>query len=123
MLSDHKIHARSIFDAFVQLIQEKCKYEPGEQDVIVMEHKYLVQYPDRKVLYRSKLVEHGIVSEVSAMSRLVSQPAALGAQWLATHQHEAGLMMPIEEGFSEEILSRLERDYNVRFDESEEIVE
>lgn len=115
-------NANSIFDAFVHLIQEKCKYADGEQDVIVMEHKYLVEYPDKKVLYRSKLIEYGIVSELSCMSRLVSLPVALGAHWLVTHAHSPGLMYPMEEGFSEEILSRLETEYNVKFEESEEIL-
>ncbi|CAG9311574.1 unnamed protein product [Blepharisma stoltei] len=123
MLSTAPIrNAKSIFDAFVQLMQEKCKYEPGEEDLVIMEHRYIAQYSDRKVLYKSKLIERGVVSELSCMSRLVSLPASLGAFWLATHQHAPGLMYPMEEGFSEEILSSLERDFNVKFEETEEII-
>lgn len=123
LLSETIVKGRSIFDAYVNLVQKSLEYSPGEEDCVIMEHKYLVQYNDKQVRYRSLLVEHGVPNGgVSAISRLVSIPAALAMDWICNNSHSSGFMFPMEEKFCSDILQRLECDYNVKFQESEEIV-
>jgi saccharopine dehydrogenase (NADP+, L-glutamate forming) len=123
MLSSSTVHGQNIFDAFVNLVQKKLEYNPGERDCVVMEHKFLVQLNDTKVLYKSRLVEYGVPNGgTSAVSKLVSVPAALAADWVCSNSHAPGFMYPMELDFCNDILKRLETEYNIKFEELEDII-
>ena len=88
-----------------------------------MEHKYLVDYEDRSVGYRSRIIEYGVPNGgVSAISRLVSVPAALAADWLCNNPHSPGFMYPMESQFCSDVFDKLEKEYNLKFEEFEEII-
>ena len=123
LLSETQVRGRSVFDAFVNLVQRALEYQPGERDCVIMEHKYLVEYSDRQVRYRSLLVEYGVPNGgTSAISRLVSVPTALATDWVCRNPHQPGFMLPMEPQFCRDVLSKLEHDYRVKFQESEEVV-
>ena len=86
-----------------------------------MEHKFLVEFNDKRVRYRSKLIEYGVPNGgTSAISRLVSVPTALATDWVVKNKHDSGFMYPMEIQFCNDILKRLETEYNVVFEETEE---
>ena len=124
LFSDKLVQGRSIFDAFVNLVQTSLEYLPGERDCVVMEHKFLVQFESgEKKLIRSRLVEYGVPNGgTSAISRLVSIPTALAVDWICNNFHEPGFMYPMEEKFSKDVLSRLEKEFSVKFVEEVESV-
>lgn len=123
LFSDKPVAGRSVFDAYVNLVQDGLAYKPGERDCVVMEHRFLVQLEGSLVLYKSRLVDYGVPNGgTSAVSRLVSVPTALAADWICTHSHKAGFMFPMEEQFARDVLSRLEQEFNVKFVEEEEVI-
>lgn len=124
LFSDKIVQGKSIFDAFVNLVHTSLEYLPGERDCVVMEHKFLVQFESgEKKLIRSRLVEYGVPNGgTSAISRLVSIPTALAADWICNNFHEPGFMYPMEEKFSKDVLRRLENEFSVKFVEDVESV-
>lgn len=124
LFSDKLVVGRSIFDAFVNLVQKSLEYLPGERDCVVMEHRFLVEFENGdKKLYRSRLVEFGVPNGgTSAISRLVSIPTALAADWICNNCHEPGFMYPMEQKFSKDVLGRLENEFSVKFVEEVESV-
>ena len=123
LFSDKIVSGRSIFDAYVNLVQDGLAYRPGERDCVVMEHRFVVQLEGKVVLYKSRLVDYGVPNGgTSAVSRLVSVPTALAADWICNHSHKPGFMYPMEEQFARDVLSRLEQEFNVKFVEEEEVI-
>jgi hypothetical protein len=53
------------------------QYAPGERDMIVMRHEFVVEYPDRFEHLSSTLIDYGISNGFSSMSRTVSLPLAI----------------------------------------------
>jgi saccharopine dehydrogenase-like NADP-dependent oxidoreductase len=89
-----------------------------------MEHRFLVEFEEKKVLFRSRLVEFGVpCGGTSAVSRLVSVPTALAADWICKNSHAPGFVYPMEEAFARDVLFRLEQEFSVKFVEEEEVVD
>lgn len=69
----------SPLDALVARMTARMQYAPGERDMVVLRHEFVVAFGDRRERRRSTLVDYGIPHGDSAMSRTVGLPAALGA--------------------------------------------
>ncbi|HDS29467.1 MAG TPA: saccharopine dehydrogenase [Firmicutes bacterium] len=67
-------------DYLVALALEKLQYEPGERDMVVLHHVFIVEYPDRKEKITSTLVDFGIPNGDSSMARTVGLPAAVATK-------------------------------------------
>eukprot|EP00297_Palpitomonas_bilix_P002124 CAMPEP_0113892702 /NCGR_PEP_ID=MMETSP0780_2-20120614/15591_1 /TAXON_ID=652834 /ORGANISM="Palpitomonas bilix" /LENGTH=1157 /DNA_ID=CAMNT_0000882725 /DNA_START=88 /DNA_END=3561 /DNA_ORIENTATION=+ /assembly_acc=CAM_ASM_000599 len=81
----------SIADGFCSLLESKLQFQPGEKDILVMNHECVVSYPDEpgraKQLFRSQLVKYGDNDCVggegeTAMARLVGVPTAIATDLL-----------------------------------------
>lgn len=124
LFSDTNVNGKSIFDAYVNLVSKSLEYKSGERDCVIMEHKFLVGFNDKSVRYRSRIIEYGVPNGgTSAVSRLVSVPTALAADWICKNKHAPGFMYPVELNYCQDILNTLEHSFNVRFEEEEETVE
>ncbi|HUU57371.1 MAG TPA: saccharopine dehydrogenase C-terminal domain-containing protein, partial [bacterium] len=67
-------------DVLAVRLQEKCPYEEGERDMIVLHHEFDVDYGGRGEFVTSTLVDFGVPGGDSAMARTVSLPAAIAAR-------------------------------------------
>ena len=72
--------ATTHLDVVAQRMLSKMEYAPGERDMLVMQHEFVVEHPDRKERISSTMVDYGIPNGDSSMSRLVGLPAAIAAR-------------------------------------------
>ena len=85
----------SLLDVLVGRMLEKMKYASGERDMLVMQHEFVTEYPDRSEKITSTLVDYGIPNGDSSMSRLVGLPAAIAARRILDGEIDlAGVHIP-----------------------------
>jgi saccharopine dehydrogenase (NADP+, L-glutamate forming) len=62
----------------------KLALEPGDRDLVVMQHRIVTENPDTRERKRHvlSLVEYGVAGGETAMSRTVGVPAAVGVHLL-----------------------------------------
>jgi saccharopine dehydrogenase (NADP+, L-glutamate forming) len=123
-LSDDPLPANvnTYLDVVAQRMLAKMSYATGERDMLVMQHEFVAEFPDRAEKTTSTLIDHGIPNGDSAMSRLVGLPAAIGARMIL--QDEIGLVgvrVPTIRAIYEPVLAEL-TTMGVSFRESTEIV-
>ena len=109
-------------DILVARMLQKMKYNPGEKDMLVMRHRFDIEYPDgRKETRYSTLINYGISEGDSSMSRTVGLPAAIGTRMVLEGTIDVkGVHIPVLPDIYEPILKELE-EMGIKF--SEEIVE
>jgi saccharopine dehydrogenase-like NADP-dependent oxidoreductase len=107
----------TILDSVCNLFEEKLQYAPGERDMIVMHHEFLVQYPDKKQKVTSTLIDYGIPNGDSSMSRTVALPVAIASKMILDGDiNLTGVHRPIIPEIYEPILNELE-SLNIKMDE------
>jgi len=113
---------KSPLDVLAAAMLPRMQYAPGERDMLVMQHEFIAQYPDRKEKITSTLVDYGIPNGDSSMSRLVGLPAAIGAKLILTGKIElAGVQIPVRPEIYEPVLGELEA-MGVSFNEKVEVI-
>ncbi len=123
LFSDEPVPAEaiSVLDLLVTRLEQKLGYDPGEHDVVVLEHQ--IDYRTRDdVLHRRvlRMVLEGTAGDDSAMARTVSLPAALACELIIDEQVSlTGVQIPTAPDLAEPILRGLERR-GIRFEETDE---
>jgi len=84
LLSDETIPDRdnTDLDVVASRMLTMMPYGPGERDMLVMQHEFVAEYPDRTEKMTSTMVNYGIPNGDSSMSRLVGLPAAVAARMI-----------------------------------------
>ncbi len=114
--------ARSPLDVLAGVMLPKMQYAPGERDMLVMQHEFIVQYSDRREKITATLVDYGIPNGDSSMSRLVGLPAAIGAKLVLTGEIElTGVQIPVVPEIYKPVLEELE-SMGVKFSERKEVI-
>lgn len=124
LLSDESLPlgANSHLDVLAQRMLEKMQYAPGERDMLVMQHEFTVQYPDRKEKVVSTLIDYGIPHGDSSMSRLVGLPAAIAAKLILYGKiGKVGVQIPVIPEIYKPVLAELS-EMGVAFVETAERV-
>jgi len=124
LLSDDLLPAgqRTLLDVLAARMLEKMAYDPGERDMIILQHEFLAQYRDRQEKITSTLIDFGIPHGDSAMSRTVSLPAAIGVKLILQGQIGArGVQTPVIPEIYEPVLAELEQ-LGIRCVETTEIL-
>jgi len=99
---------------------EKLGFAEGEQDLSVMEHRYVVKYKDRSVVRRSTLIDYGTPDGDFSIARLTGLPPAIGAKLILEGRITSkGVVAPTLPEVYEPELAELEK-HGVRFTEREE---
>ena len=125
LLSADPLPARvnTLLDVLAERMLEKMQYAPDERDMIVMQHEFTVRYPDRMEKHTATLVDYGIPHGDSAMSRLVSLPAAIAVRLILEGRIElTGVQIPVLPQTYEPLLDELS-EMGVAFKEKVEVVE
>lgn len=112
-------------DALAHLFADKLRYEEGEEDLVVLEHRFEAEGADggrRRIT--SRLVATGEAGDDSAMARTVGLPAALACGLVLDGETAlTGVRIPVAEELARPILAALaERGVQV-VEETEEVRE
>ncbi len=119
LFSDLKIPTgiTTYLDALCHLFEEKLQYAPGERDMIVMHHEFIVEYHDKREKITSTLIDYGIPNGDSSMSRTVALPVAIASRMILENKiNLTGVHRPVLKAIYDPILKELESQ-NIRFDE------
>lgn len=110
LLSDDIIPAvdNTYLDVVASRMLSKMEYSPGERDMLVMQHEFVVKYPDRTEKITSTMVDYGIPNGDSSMSRLVGLPAAIAARMILQREIDlTGVRVPMIPEIYKPVLAEL----------------
>lgn len=111
LLSNEKIPLKkgNGIDLLTELLMDKLKYEKGERDMVVLEHRFIADYPDHREEITSSLIDFGIPDGDTSMARTVSLPAAIAARLILEGKIESkGVLIPVIPEIYKPILDELE---------------
>lgn len=99
----------SPLDVMAAQMLGRMVYQPGERDMIVMQHEFIADFPDHpSERIVSTLVDYGIPHGDSAMSRTVGLPVAMGAKLIAEGRFTlTGVHIPVDPQIYEPVLNNL----------------
>jgi saccharopine dehydrogenase-like NADP-dependent oxidoreductase len=101
---------RAPVDILTSRMLEKMSYGHGERDMLVLQHTFVADYPERRERIVSTMVDFGIPGGDSSMNRTVGLPAAVGARLaLEGRFHRPGVVVPVIPELYEPALEELER--------------
>jgi saccharopine dehydrogenase-like NADP-dependent oxidoreductase len=99
LFSDRPIGAThaSPLDIFVARLETLMQYQPGERDMVALQHHFTAEHPDGRIeQIHARLIEVGDRFGHSAMARTVALPAAIAARHVADGAIDAvGLQIPV----------------------------
>jgi len=114
--------ATTYLDVLAQRMLSKMQYEPGERDMLVMQHEFVARYDDRTEKTVSTLVDYGIPHGDTSMSRLVGLPAAIAARMVLQGEIDlTGVQVPTVPAIYEPVLEEL-ATLGVRFSETTQLL-
>lgn len=120
VLSDQPIKPNAIpIDVFCALLLQKLSYLEGEQDMIILQHKFVIKKPDNSRYFISSVLKQtGEAGGHSAMARTVGFPAAIAAQMIADGViNETGVIRPVSKNFYPALLAAITAE-GIRFEET-----
>jgi saccharopine dehydrogenase (NADP+, L-glutamate forming) len=90
---------------------EKMMIQPGERDMVVMQHTFLASYPERKSeVIKSRMLDFGIINGDTSVARTVALPAACGVEMILKGQISAkGVHIPVIPEIYNPVLNTLEK--------------
>jgi len=126
LFSDEKVPAGKTtkLDAVTHLFETKMTYAPGERDMIVMQHEFIVEYPQadgsvvKKTMY-SSMTEMGDPAGYTAMAKTVTLPLAMAVYKVLTGEIKlTGIQIPVIPELYNPILDAM-AEVDVKFVETE----
>ncbi len=96
-------------DALGELMFEKLAFKPGERDMIALCHDFRIEFPDgRRERIQSQLINFGVPSGDTSMSRTVSLPAAIAVEMILTGRiQRTGVLRPVTQDIYNPVLDEL----------------
>lgn len=97
-------------DILTARMLEKMQYQEGERDMLILQHEFIAQYPDRKQRITSTMIDFGIPHGDTSMSRTVGLPAAIGVKLILQGKVKlTGVHIPVVPEIYEPVLAELEQ--------------
>jgi len=97
-------------DILTARMLEKMSYSEGERDMLVLQHTFVAEFPDRTEHITSTMIDFGIPGGDSSMNRTVGLPAAVAARFILEGRFtQPGVIVPVMKEFYEPALEELER--------------
>ena len=95
-------------DILTVRMQQKMPYEEDERDMLVMHHEFVAEYADRSESITSTMIDYGIPSGDSSMSRTVGLPAAIASRLILEGKiARKGVVVPVTAEIYEPVLAEL----------------
>jgi saccharopine dehydrogenase-like NADP-dependent oxidoreductase len=114
--------AKSPLDVLAARMLEKMQYAPGERDLLVMQHEFIAEYPDRTERTTSTMIDYGIPHGDTSMSRTVGLPAAIATRLILQGKIDlTGVQVPVIPEIYEPVLAELE-SMGIKFTEKTEVI-
>ena len=112
--------AKAPVDILTARMLDTMSYSEGERDMLVLQHTFIAEYPDRREKITSTMVDFGIPGGDSSMNRTVGLPAAVAARFVLEGRfHRPGVVVPVMPELYEPVLEELGR-LGITFTESVE---
>lgn len=109
-------------DVLTELMLQKMSYDPGERDLLAMQHVIIAQYADHAEKIVSSMIDLGIPNGDSSMSRTVSLPVAIAVRMILEGRVTLnGVQIPVMPELYNPVLAELET-MGIRFTETEETI-
>jgi saccharopine dehydrogenase-like NADP-dependent oxidoreductase len=109
-------------DILTARMLDKMSYNEGERDMLVLQHTFIAEYPDKKEKLTSTMIDFGIPGGDSSMNRTVGLPAAVGVRFILEGKfNQPGVIVPVMPEFYEPALEELQR-LGIQFSETCETV-
>lgn len=110
----------SPLDVMAAHMLAKMGYAEGERDMLVMQHEFIAQYPDRREKITSTMIDYGIPHGDTSMSRTVGLPAAIAVRLILQGQVKlTGVHRAIAPEIYEPVLAEL-KELDIGFTEKVE---
>jgi saccharopine dehydrogenase-like NADP-dependent oxidoreductase len=99
----------TLLDVLAAQMRPLLKYTPGQRDMIILQHEFEAEYPDRSAeRIVSTLIDYGIPYGETSMSRTVGLPAAIGVRMILEGAITlTGVQIPVAPGIYEPVLAEL----------------
>jgi saccharopine dehydrogenase-like NADP-dependent oxidoreductase len=89
---------------------ERMSYNEGERDMLVLQHTFVADFPERTEHITSTMIDFGIPGGDSSMNRTVGLPAAVAVRFILEGRfNQPGVVVPVMKSFYEPALAELER--------------
>ena len=109
-------------DILTARMLDTMSYQPWERDMLVLQHTFVAEYPDRTERLTSTMIDFGIPGGDSSMNRTVGLPAAVGVRFILEGRFtQPGVIVPVMPEFYEPALEELQR-LGIQFAETCEVV-
>ncbi|CCH61563.1 hypothetical protein TBLA_0F00190 [Henningerozyma blattae CBS 6284] len=113
---DEKIIPRgNPLDTLCATLEQKMQYEKNERDLVVLQHKFGIEWADGKTETRtSTLVQYGEVGGYSAMAATVGYPVAIATRLVLEGKIKGpGLLAPYTPEINDPIIKELKDKYGI----------
>ena len=103
LFSDEPISPRgSVMRTLSALLEEKCAFQPGEVDLVLLQHTFEITWADGRTETRTSSLEaYGEPNGYSAMAKLVGVPCGMAVQFVLEGKlNEPGVRQPYDEPVS-----------------------
>jgi saccharopine dehydrogenase-like NADP-dependent oxidoreductase len=96
-------------DVLATQMMAKMAYQPGERDMIIMQHEFVAQYPDHREAITATMIDYGIPYGDTSMSRTVGLPAAIAVRMILQGEFPGltGVHVPVIPEIYEPVLAEL----------------
>lgn len=118
MFSETPITPRgNALDTLCATLESLMQYEEGERDLVILQHKFGIEWADGKTETRtSTLVDYGVPGGYSSMAKLVGVPCAVAVIEVLKHKGAfatPGLYAPMTPEINNDIMRILKDEYNI----------
>lgn len=120
IFSDKPITPRGTpLDTLCATLEEKCQYEKGERDMVMLQHKFGIEWADGKTETRtSTLCDYGDPNGYSSMAKLVGVPCAVACLMVMDGRiKKPGVQAPVTWEIAEPLLVELKKKYGIELTE------
>jgi saccharopine dehydrogenase (NADP+, L-glutamate forming) len=102
-------------DTLCATLESKMEYGPGERDMVMLQHKFVIELANGKKETRtSTLVEYGDPEGYTAMARLVGVPCAVAVkQVLNGTISDKGILAPMNVKINNPLIKELKEVYRI----------
>jgi saccharopine dehydrogenase (NADP+, L-glutamate forming) len=112
LFSDEPITPRGTpLDTLCASLEEKMQYEAGERDMVMLQHKFGIEWKDGKKETRtSTLVDYGDPKGYSSMAKLVGVPCGVACLMVLDGRiSEKGILAPVNWKLAQPLLEELKK--------------
>jgi len=97
-------------DILTARMLEEMSYNEGERDMLVLQHTFMAEFPDRREYITSTMIDFGVPGGDSSMNRTVGLPAAVGVRFILEGRFtQPGVVIPVMPEFYQPALEELQR--------------